>query len=286
MRYQFPEVYAYCFGRSSKTLIKLNNTVLYVCSAIVQKMTTTREKIAIDSLSYQVVQKIKELRLLRGYSQAKLAKETGISTSQIRRYEQRIDAVSPENAEKMLKVLSASFKDIFPTTGYVNYKEEKMLSILQNLKKIKDQEFRSAFCVLVKLLSGEIQIGKSIIGTKSIKHKIGQMAKDWRFVRGCTQLELANKIGLSQQQIHRYEQGVDCMSFKKLSEAEKALVNARVLFCGPTEENYYEDEDSEGEMKILNIMKECQKIEDQRLQDLLSSFLSEVVKISEEKQNQ
>lgn len=274
MRYQFPEVYAYCFGRSSKTLIKLNNTVLYVCSAIVQKMTTTRKKIAIDSLSYRVVQKIKELRLLRGYSQAKLAKETGISTSQIRRYEQRIDAVSPENAEKILKVLSASFK------------EEKMLSILQNLKKIKDQEFRSAFCVLVKLLSGEIQIGKSIIGTKSIKHKIGQMAKDWRFVRGCTQLELANKIGLSQQQIHRYEQGVDCMSFKKLSEAEKALVNARVLFCGPTEENYYEDEDSEGEMKILNIMKECQKIEDQRLQDLLSSFLSEVVKISEEKQNQ
>ncbi|GFQ98863.1 putative transcriptional regulator [Trichonephila clavata] len=55
-------------------------------------MTTTRERIAIDSLSYQVVQKIKELRLLRGYSQAKLAKETGISTSQIRRYEQRIDA--------------------------------------------------------------------------------------------------------------------------------------------------------------------------------------------------
>ncbi|WP_265036436.1 helix-turn-helix domain-containing protein [Wolbachia endosymbiont (group A) of Anomoia purmunda] len=245
-------------------------------------MTTTRERIAIDSLSYQVVQEIKKLRLFRRWSQAKLARESGISTSQIQRYEQRIDAISPENAEKMLKALSASFKDIFPKlTGYVSHKEEKMMNILQNLKKIKDQEFRSTFCVLVKLLSGKIQIGKSVIDTKSIKYKIGQAAKDWRFVRGCTQLELANKIGLSQQQIHRYEQGVDCMSFKKLSEAEKALVNARVLLCEPTEENYYEDEDSEGETKILNIMKECQKIEDQRLQDLLSLFLSEVVKINE-----
>ena len=248
-------------------------------------MTTTRKRIAIDSLSYQIVQGIKNLRSLKGYSQESLAKKAGLSTAQIRRYEQRRDNLSPENAEKMLAALLANFKDLFPQPiGYISYKEEKMLSILQNLKKIKDQEFRSTFCVLVKLLSGKIQIGKGITVEKSIKYKIGREAKDWRFIKGYTQLELANKIRLSQQQIHRYEKGVDCMSFEKLSEAEKALVDARVLLCGLTEENHYEDEDSEGEMKILNVMKECQKIEDQRLQDLLSLFLSEVVKLNEAKQ--
>lgn len=246
-------------------------------------MSTTEKKIAAGSLGYQIIQEIKKLRVLREYSQAELAKKVGISKSQMEKYEQGVYNISPKKAEEMARVLSVEFEDLLPKSiDYVSSEDEKMLSIVQNFKKIRDQEFRSAFCSLVKLLSEGIQMGKT--GAKSIKYKMGEKAKDWRLVRAYTQLELANKAGLSIQQINRYERGMDYMSFERVPEMAKALsVNYGVLLPKSKEETYYEDEDSKGEMKVLNLMRECKKIEDQRLKDLLCTFLSEVVKISEEK---
>jgi transcriptional regulator with XRE-family HTH domain len=114
---------------------------------------------------------------------------------------------------------------------------------------------------------------------------MAQKAKDWRLVRACTQVELADKIEMSNDQICRYEQGD--ASFKKLPQmAEGLSVLHGVLLPTSKEESYCEDESSEGENKILSIMREYQKIDNQKLKDLLCSFLSEVVKISEEELRQ
>jgi hypothetical protein len=67
-------------------------------------------------------------------------------------------------------------------------------------------------------LSEGIQIGKSTTtdDTKSINYKMGQKGKDWKLVRTYTHMELGYKIGVSHQQIQRYEQGVDSISIEKL----------------------------------------------------------------------
>ncbi|MGL9779259.1 MAG: helix-turn-helix domain-containing protein [Wolbachia sp.] len=249
-------------------------------------MTTTRERIAIDSLSYQVVQKIKELRLLRGYSQAKLAKEIGVSKRQMGRYEEGRDGLSPKKFEDMLRALSmdveATFSKLIKEIC-INSKDEKALSVVQNFKKFKDQEFRNALCVLVKILSEGTQMNKSITGTKPLSDKIRQKLKDWRFVRVYTQTDLGDKAGLSPQQIHRYEQGINDISFNKVPEMEKALsLSGGALLPRSKDEIYYEDEDTEGEKKVLSFMRGYQNIRNERLQNTICAFLSEIAKICEE----
>ncbi|MBV2146124.1 MAG: helix-turn-helix domain-containing protein, partial [Wolbachia endosymbiont of Pissodes strobi] len=69
-------------------------------------MTTTEKKVAAGSLSDQIIQEIKNLRLLKGYSQAYVAKEIGVSKRQMGRYEEGRDSLSPKKFEDILKVLS------------------------------------------------------------------------------------------------------------------------------------------------------------------------------------
>jgi transcriptional regulator with XRE-family HTH domain len=50
---------------------------------------------------------------------------------------------------------------------------------------------------------------------------MGQKAKDYRLVRTYTQMDLGDKIGVSHQQIQRYEQGVDGTSIENLCAIER-----------------------------------------------------------------
>ncbi|UJQ20674.1 transcriptional regulator [Wolbachia endosymbiont of Delia radicum] len=255
---------------------------------VMQKMTTTEKRVAVGSLGYQIIQEIKNLRLLKGYSQAYVAKEIGVSKRQMGRYEEGRDSLSPKKFEDILKVLSIDVEATFSKLikeNCINSKDEKALSVVQNFKKFKDQEFRNALCVLVKILSEGTQINKSITGTKPLSYKIRQKLKDWRFVRVRTQTDLGDKAGLSPQQIQRYEQGVNDISFNKISEMEKALsLSNGALLPRSKDEIYYEDEDTEGEKKVLSFMRGYQNIRNERLQNTICSFLSEIAEICEEEQ--
>lgn len=95
-----------------------------------------------------------------------------------------------------------------------------------------------------------------------------------------TQTYLGDKAGLLPQKIHRYEQGINDISFNKVPEMEKALsLSGGALLPRGKDEVYYEDEDSEGEQKILSFMRGYQNIRNERLQNIICSFLSEIAKI-------
>ncbi|MDR2977847.1 MAG: hypothetical protein LBU56_00095 [Rickettsiales bacterium] len=94
-------------------------------------------------------------------------------------------------------------------------------------------------------------------------------------------MELADKSGMPHGQVVRYEKGE--VSFKIVPKmAEGLSLHYGVLLPTSKAENYCEDEDGEGEKKILSIMREYQKIDNQKLKDLWHSFLTEAVKIIEE----
>lgn len=111
---------------------------------------------------------------------------------------------------------------------------------------------------------------------------MAQKVKDWRFVRGYTQVELADKSELSQIQVNTYERGI-LSSFKHIPELAKGLsISFVVLLPTSKEESYCEDASGEG--KILNIMKEYQKIENKEIKDLWRALLTKLIKTCAKKE--
>ncbi|OGW17014.1 MAG: hypothetical protein A2072_08820 [Nitrospirae bacterium GWC1_57_7] len=51
----------------------------------------------------------------------------------------------------------------------------------------------------------------------------GQIIKDRRTALGLTQIQLAEKIGLSYQQVQKYEKGIDRVSVERLKQMARAL---------------------------------------------------------------
>lgn len=244
---------------------------------------STEKKIDPDSLCYHIIQKVKDVRLELKCTQADFAEKTGVAKSLIEKYERRVHSIPPKTLEEMAKKLSKDIEKFFPeSTNCISSEDKKSFDLVQTIKRIKDQEVRDAVCVLTRFLSKGMQISKVITEVRPVKYQMVQKAKDWRFAKGYTQEELADKSRIFKSQIVRYEQGE--ASFKIAPKIAKGLsLHYGVLLPTSKAESYCEDEGGEGEKKILSIMREYQKIDNQKLRDLLYSFLSEVVKISEEK---
>lgn len=51
----------------------------------------------------------------------------------------------------------------------------------------------------------------------------GQIIRDIRKTLGLTQMQLAEKIGLSYQQVQKYEKGIDRVSVERLKQMARAL---------------------------------------------------------------
>lgn len=112
------------------------------------------------------------------------------------------------------------------------------------------------------------------IRTDSADCTIGQRIKYWRLKRKYTQGNLASKVGVSQQQIQKYEKGDNDIPRKKLRALAKEL-SVNIIAPQPRPKKG-ENEDSEA--GILNLMGECDKINNQELLDildLLACFLCE-----------
>lgn len=244
---------------------------------------STEKKIDPDSLCYHIIQKVKDVRLELNCSQADFAEKTGVAKSLIGKYERGIHSILPEKLERIAQKLTRDVEYFFPKPiNCINSEDKKSFDLVQTLKRIKNPKVRETVCALTRFLSEGIQISKVTEEIRPISYQMVQKAKDWRFVRGRTQMEVADKSGMPHGQVVRYEKGE--VSFKIAPKiAEGLSLHYGVLLPTSKAQRYCEDEDGEGEKKILSIMREYQKIDNQKLKDLLYSFLSEVVKISEEK---
>lgn len=116
--------------------------------------------------------------------------------------------------------------------------------------------------------------------TKNSKKGIGQTIKGLRKVRGISQMELAEKINVSYQQIQKYEKGVSSISVDRLKQIARAL-NV------PTSSFFMNDRDvvaetpapygkmTDDEQQLLQMFRE---IRDKRLKRALLEFLRSIAK--------
>ncbi len=233
-------------------------------------MTTTTKKIAPDSLCYQITQKAKDVRLKMGCSQADFAKRVGLAKSAVTNYELGIYSIEPTTLERMAKKLYYDIEVFFPELPegfYINREDKKAFNLVQTIKRIKDSKVREAVCTLTRSLSEGIEINKVTTEVRPVRFQMAQKAKDWRLARGSTQMELADKAGLSHKQIYTYEKGI-IPSFKNTPELAKGLSISFVLLL-PTSKAESYCEDGQGENKILNIMREYQKIENKEIRNFI-----------------
>ncbi|WP_353272522.1 helix-turn-helix domain-containing protein [Wolbachia endosymbiont (group A) of Urophora cardui] len=109
------------------------------------------------SIPYKVGQRIKEWRLIRGYTQEDLASKVGVINQRIYEYEQGRAAVSLEMLDEIAKVLSISITDLLPETRENENSEAELSRLIEEYKKIKSQELRN---VLIKSLFESMQVCK------------------------------------------------------------------------------------------------------------------------------
>ncbi|GFR18344.1 helix-turn-helix transcriptional regulator [Trichonephila clavata] len=224
----------------------------------------------IDSIDYKVGQEVEICRLIQRYTQIDLADEIGVTYQEIHKYEQGYNPISIETLYKIAKALSVNTADLLPEPKVLNedcYFEgeaEKILSLVRMYEKIENQELRKAIYSLIEFAKGykessrkeareevsnnlvKENISVSIIlqatglstckytekkvRTDSIDYKIGQRIEIIQLIRGYTQEDLANKIGVTPKEINDYEQGYIAIPLDTLYEIAKALlVKVRVL---------------------------------------------------------
>ncbi|WP_264705189.1 helix-turn-helix transcriptional regulator [Wolbachia endosymbiont (group A) of Gymnosoma rotundatum] len=250
-------------------------------------MTTTKNKIDPDSLCYQITQKAKDIRLKMGCSQIEFAKRAGVAKSTVINYELGVYSIEPTTLERMANKLYYDIDVFFPEPPeglYISRENKQAFCLLQSLKRIKDLKVHEAVCTLTRFLSEGIKVNKAITEVRPIKSQMAQKAKDWRFIRGYTQVELADKAGLSRTQVNTYEREI-LSSFKHIPELAKGLsISFVVLLPTSKAESYCKDDNGQGENKIFHIMKEYKKIENTKIKDLWSSFLTKLIKICEKEE--
>lgn len=110
-----------------------------------------------------------------------------------------------------------------------------------------------------------------------VRYKVGQRIKEWRLIRGYTQKDLANKVGITNQGIYEYEQGRAAVSLEMLDKIAKVL-SISIIDLLPES-----DEDSEAEEKLSNLIEEYKKIESRELRDMLIKSLFEGLHVYREK---
>jgi len=108
--------------------------------------------------------------------------------------------------------------------------------------------------------------------TVSIERHVGQRIRARRTMLGLTQQQLADLIGVTYQQAHKYERGINRVSAGRLFELAKALDVAVSYFyegLGPSEST---DAVPERQRLCLDMARNFAKIREERHQEALSQL--------------
>ncbi|APR98675.1 helix-turn-helix domain-containing protein [Wolbachia endosymbiont of Folsomia candida] len=108
-------------------------------------------------------------------------------------------------------------------------------------------------------------------------HKMGRKVKELRLIQGLTQEGLGDKVGVSFQQIQKYESGKNAISIDKLLALAQALsVDLAVLLPTPIalhEESSFEHKDDESSREILELVREYKEIKSQESRKAVRSLV-------------
>lgn len=261
------------------------------------------------SLDYEVGQKVKSWRLERGYTQKGLAEKIGVKYWVILQYEKGNRKIPIKKLYAIAEALSVNVKGLvcretlpdekryFEDEEILNlvkgYKDKELSEVFYLLTKfIRLSEEKSRKAVKIEVARGLMKVGVSAhvisrttnlsIGEYEenkipVRYKVGQRIKEWRLIRGYTQKDLANKVGITNQGIYEYEQGRAAVSLEMLDKIAKVL-SISIIDLLPES-----DEDSEAEEKLSNLIEEYKKIESRELRDMLIKSLFEGLHVYREK---
>jgi|Deesub1362B_J571_1020462.scaffolds.fasta_scaffold00082_75 transcriptional regulator with XRE-family HTH domain len=115
----------------------------------------------------------------------------------------------------------------------------------------------------------------------AIKKTIGKTIRKYRQRAGLTQMQLAEKLGITYQQVQKYEKGKSNITIERLYQIAEALrvspaallPDRERLFSLEEEKHNYEVE--KAEEKIVKLFR---KIKNQRLRKAILNLLKELTK--------
>ncbi|MBO0738824.1 MAG: helix-turn-helix transcriptional regulator [Alphaproteobacteria bacterium] len=119
--------------------------------------------------------------------------------------------------------------------------------------------------------SGAIAARRSTSRTQEIDRHVGARVRERRIMLGLTQQQLADLIGVTYQQAHKYERGINRVSAGRLFEIAQVLsVPVSYFFDGLEQEN--ERVISPRERMCLELARNFAQIPNERHQEALSQL--------------
>ncbi|WP_157956356.1 helix-turn-helix domain-containing protein [Wolbachia endosymbiont of Folsomia candida] len=110
--------------------------------------------------------------------------------------------------------------------------------------------------------------------------EMGRKIKEWRLIRGFSQEALGKRVGITFQQIQKYESGKNSVSIERLYSIAAALsVDFAVLLPTPPvttelhEESSFEHNDDESSREILELVREYKEIKSQESRKAVRSLI-------------
>ena len=108
--------------------------------------------------------------------------------------------------------------------------------------------------------------------TQDIERHVGQRIRERRTMLGLTQQQLAELIGVTYQQAHKYERGINRVSAGRLYELATVLgVEVNYFFAGLNDADEGDGFSSRQRM-CLDLARNFAKIDDERQQDAIAQL--------------
>jgi len=111
-------------------------------------------------------------------------------------------------------------------------------------------------------------VSKLTSDTHRIEAHVGQKIRERRTMLGLTQQQLAGLIGVTYQQAHKYERGINRVSAGRLYEISQVLgIEISFFYEGL---NKVEDDMTERQRMCLDLARNFSRIKNEKYQDALS----------------
>lgn len=117
-----------------------------------------------------------------------------------------------------------------------------------------------------------MQVSKSELNAADIDRHVGERIRRRRVMLGLTQEQLGEALGISYQQIQKYETGANRVSAGRLFMISQILeVNIAVLFDGIGEKN--EDDIGNTSRHVIELVRAFSKISDEKVRGSVMSLV-------------
>ena len=178
--------------------------------------------------------RVRELRLMKGWTEKQLAKKIGVTFQQLQKYESAANRISASRLYLICKALNITISEFFSELYSRRRKQGKTMEILESIEVVRlarlffrmtspehQRLYKNGKSLVMKKRNKE---GKSTITAKPaaipnahpVDIYVGKQIWKFRIITNMTQRELAEKIVVGTQQIQKYEEGQTRVSVSRL----------------------------------------------------------------------